>query len=180
VYVDACGCVARAPEQQPHCGGELRCISSSSSRTHLVAQDAADASKPSAELAAFLGPAGKHSTAQQNHGMSGIHHHKALHISKSGVQLGLNTASSRQTQHGTLVSSRHSDCTLADIATAPQQLSKGLSISRGHSLVCDKLQLAAKLLVVVGQPLQQRLLVLHLQLSTCVCVCGGGGDSRAE
>lgn len=42
-----------------------------------------------------------------------------------------------------------------------------------HSLVCDELEGAAKLFVVVGQPLQQRLLVLHLQLSTSLLVLGG-------
>ncbi len=36
-------------------------------------------------------------------------------------------------------------------------------VSKGALLVADKLQVAAKLLVVVGQPLQQGLLLLDLQ-----------------
>lgn len=59
-------------------------------------------------------------------------------------------------------------------AQAPLSPANHTHTQQRNALVCDKLQLAAKLLVVVGQPLQQRLLLLHLQLSTCCSASQAG------
>lgn len=124
---------------------------------YLVAQDAADPSKASAELAAFLRPAAAQSGGTRQH---------IIHLPPQAPYTNMQISAQVATQHVCTPPS-----VLPQIGPRNQQLPSVLPTAlSSYSLVCDKLQRAAKLLVVVRQPLQQRLLVLHLQLSTSLLV----------